>query len=201
MRRSLFRGLIAGAVLLSTAGAASAGDMFLDFNAACLKTAGDRKAALAFADAAGWTTPAPGTIPQTAPNFKLKDVALRANTDAVNRRMLVVGTGETAMAGRAVPADLCMIAGLGVGEVAAQVKALLGADATMTMTMNMPNAGASAGPMTLSMYMFHETPNGRAAVSLADLAGAGPSKPLTMIMVMLADQSKAGMVGRIVLNP
>jgi len=173
--------------------------MFSDFNSACLKTAGDHKAALAFADAAGWTSAAQGTIPQTAPNFKLKDVAVRANTDAGDKRTLVVGTGETAMVGRTVPADLCIIAGLGAGDVAVQVKAALGMDAAMTM--NMPNPGASTGPMTMSMYIFRETPNGPAAVPLAELAGAGSSKPLMMIMVMSADQSKFGMVGRIVLNP
>jgi len=199
MRLSFFMGLAAGAALLSVAGAATAADMFSDFNAACMKTAGDQKAALAFADAAGWTTPPAGPIPQTAPNFRLKDVAVRANTDAADKRTLVVGTGETSLAGKAVPADLCMIAGLGVGDASARVKAELGMDASLTM--NMPNAGAGAGPMTLSMYIFRETASGRVAVAPAELASPAPAQPFTMIMVMSADQSKAGMVGRIVLKP
>jgi hypothetical protein len=138
-------------------------------------------------------------VPQTAPNFKLKDVGLRASAGAIDKRTLIVGSGETDLPGKPVPGEMCMIAGPGAGDAAGQVKVGLGMDPTMTM--NLPNAGAGVGPMTLSMYIFREPPGGRVAVAPTEFANPTAAKPITMVMVMSAEYSTAGMLAHIALKP
>ncbi len=87
--------------------------------------------------------------------------------------------------------------GAGGATAAVQVKTALGMEPAKTM--NAPNAGAGFGPMTISIYAFRETQDGRVAAPPMELAK--PTTPFVMVMVLGSDQAPVGMLGRLAITP
>jgi hypothetical protein len=188
--------------VLALAGHASAADLFGDFNNDCLKTHGDQKAALAAADAAGWTAvDKTKSAPTLSPNFKLTEYEARTNGKTPDARVLVVGSGTMTTGAQAMPAQMCMVVGAPLGDGLAQMKARLGMEPTMTMAM----PGAAAGA-TMTMYIYRDAASGPTALTPDQLAafggaGSGQKEPVTMVMAIDLGTSSAGMLGHIVLKP
>jgi len=197
MRRPLFIVATAAILAITSAAPAMAADLFSTFKSACLDTHGDKQAALAVVDAAGWKDMPVGAIPTSNMNFKLDDATARTTGEGPDQHVMLVGTGQMNMAGRTAPAQICFIAGGGATGLATQLKSMFTMDPVMTM--NMPNAAAGSGPMNMTIYAVREAASGLVAVPITELAA--PSTPFVMVMAIGGDQSPVGMLGRFAIKP
>jgi hypothetical protein len=192
---------LAGA-MMALAGQASAADLFGDFSNDCLKTHGDWKAALAVADAAGWTAVDKSKAPPTLnPSFKPADYEVRTNGKTPDSRALLVASGTMPMGVQTLPAQMCVITGDPLGASLAQMETWLGMEPALTAAM--PDAGPGA---TVSVYVYRETASGRTALTPAELGALGASgselkAPVIMVMAINLGASGGGMLGHIVLKP
>ncbi len=141
----------AGLALFLSATGALAADAYGPFTSYCTATHGDRAAALAAADAAGWITVNPAQVPIPAqPTFKLDDYSVRLKADGQNFQVLLVGVGTATSVGKSYPADVCMaIAKPGDAGALAQVKAWAGAEPMMSVAAS-----------HMDVYGFEETAGG-----------------------------------------
>lgn len=102
----------AGIALLSAPAAAIAqatpgGTLVSELKSVCVAAKGDRAAALALADKAGWSPAPDAIIAQVA--GKVQDAAGRLKTDSTGFRFLLVGADTRTFAGKPVKVSLCAV--------------------------------------------------------------------------------------------
>ncbi len=185
-----------GALFLQASGAFAA-DLYPVFDQYCVATHGDRTAALAAADAAGWITINPAQVPvPPQPHFKLEDYAVRMKMAGQSFQVLLVGSGHAgAGAGAQVvdlPAQFCMAMSK-PSDAAAMAKAKTWAGVE-------PIASVAASNM--EMYAFEETGSlHKALIAASDEGKAALAAGRVSLVLTAAPPNDLTMLGYVRLRP
>lgn len=185
--------LCLAASMLALAGAARAGEGFDAFQSFCFATHADTKAALAAADAAGWTKLDSAQVPIPAnPTFKLESYETRVQAAGGGFRLLIVGRGEATMrqGAAAVPAQACIVVVRPVeADAAERLRGLVGLP---------PAFSQPGGKMTL--YAYAEGDHGPAPIG-GPQAAQGLYAMGKLRMAISAENNGTSSLSLVNLNP